>query len=259
MSALAALVLLAITLVRIVSLPELEAQAQAFGLIVRVSLSTGSVLIVLASAVTITGADWMVRSHPLLKGIGRRLDHLVLPGLSTLAVGVVLTGIPEGPGLWLGLPAAAALLIGVLVAEFIVVDPQDPRAEAASMGLQALGMASLAISLTGILGHGTRAIFAVPASLIAGTAIAWRALRLRGAEGRVLLYAVFVGSVISELAWALHYWPVKPLQGAIFLALAGYAALGAAQAHSVGRLTGRLAIEYAGLAGAGAIATILLT
>jgi Protein of unknown function (DUF5656) len=258
LSALAALVLLAIALVRIVSLPELETQIEAFGLVVRLRLSTDLVLIGLASAVTVTGADWMVRSHPLLQGVARRYDHLVLPGLWTLASGVVLTALPEGPGLWLGLPLTAALLLAVLVAEFIVVDPEDPRAEAASLALRALGIAFLAISLAGILGHDTRAIFAVPAALVSGSAVAWRALRLRGPTRRAPLYALLVGTVIAQLAWALHYSPVSPLQGAILLAVAGYFTLGAVEAHAGGQLTLRRALEYGGFAVAGLLAALFL-
>jgi len=258
LSALAALVLLAIALVRIVSLPEFETQIEAFGLVVRLRLSTDLVLIVLASAVTVTGADWMVRSHPLLQGVARRYDHLVLPGLWTLASGVVLTALPEGPGLWLGLPLTAALLLAVLVAEFIVVDPDDPRSEAASLGLRVLGIAFLAIGLAGILGHDTRAIFAVPAALVSGSAVAWRALRLRGPTRRAPLYALLVGTVIAQLAWALHYWPVSPLQGAILLAVAGYFTLGAVEAHVGGQLTLRRTLEYAGFAVAGLLAVLFL-
>ena len=258
LSALAALVLLAIALVRIVALPELEAQLQAFGLVVRLRLSTDLVLILLASAVTATGADWMIRSHPMLNGAARRYDHLVLPGLSTVAGGIVLTGLPEGPGFWIGLPVAAALLLAILVAEFVVVDPADPRFEAASIGLRALGIALLAISLTGLLGYGTRAIFAVPAALVAGAAVAWRTLRLREGTERTGLYALLVGSATAELAWALHYWPVEPLKGAILLSLAGYFALGTAEAHAADRLTPRRAIEHGGMAAVGVLAVLIL-
>lgn len=254
LSALAALVLLAIALVRIVSLPELEAQVRAFGIVVELKLSADLVLVGLASAVTVTGADGLVRSHPLLAGAPRRYDHLVLPGLATLSAGVVLTGIGEGAGLWLGLTAAAALLLAILVAEFVAVDPEDPRAEAAALGLRALGVAFLAISLVGILGTNTRAVFAVPSAFIAGSAVAWRTLRLETRPVRAVLYALLVGAVIAELAWALHYWPVEPLQAAVILAAAGYSILGTVEAHAAGKLSPLRAAEYAVLALAGILA-----
>jgi hypothetical protein len=182
----------------------------------------------------------------------------VLPALATAAAGIVLTGLEEGTALWLGLPVAAALLLGVLVAEFIVVDPGDPRAEAASFGLRGLAVAFLAISMAGILGTEARAVFAVPSVFLAGAAVAWRSLRLEGRAERAGLYAVLVGAVVSEAAWALHYWPVQPLQAALILVLAGYFALGAVEAHASGRLTPMRAAEYGILAAGGILAAAFL-
>lgn len=244
LSALAALVLLAIALVRIVALPELVGTIDIFGLAVSLHLSTGLILLLLASAVTVTGSDWLVRSHPRLMAGPRRYDHLILPGLATLALGLVLINLPEGPGLWLGLPIAAALLMAVLVAEFLVVDPNDPRAETAGLGLRASGIAVLAIGLTGILGQETRAFFAVPAALAGSAAVAWRILRLHRGRAAPWTYALAAGAVTAELAWALHYWALAPLASSLSLTVLTYLTIGLTEAHLEGRLGLRRAAEY---------------
>jgi hypothetical protein len=64
LSALGALVLLAITLVRVVILPTLPFEFAIAGLLIRIELNRAVVLIGLAAAVTVTGADWLARSHP---------------------------------------------------------------------------------------------------------------------------------------------------------------------------------------------------
>jgi hypothetical protein len=256
LSALAALVLLAISLVRIVVLPELVGRIEVFGLAVSLHISTGLILLLLASAVTVTGSDWLVRSHPRLVAGPRRYDHLILPGLSTLAFGLVLISLPEGPGLWIGLPLAAALLLAVLVAEFLVVDATDPRAETAALGLRASAIAVLGIGLTGILGQETRAFFAIPAAWVGSAAVAWRILRLHTGRAAPWSYALATGAVTAELAWALHYWPLAPLAASLSLTVITYLTIGLIEAHLEGRLGVRRAAEYAAVAAIG-LAAIL--
>jgi hypothetical protein len=127
LSALGALVLLAITLVRVVVLPTLPFEFSAAGLLIRVELNRAVVLIGLAAAVTVTGADWLAQSHPRPPRGRARFEHVIIPGLATLATGGLLANIEPGPTLWAGLLLAASLLIAVLVAEFIVIDLEDPR------------------------------------------------------------------------------------------------------------------------------------
>jgi len=246
LSALAALVLLAVALVRIVSLPELAGRIEILGIAVNLRVSSEMVLLLLASAVTITGSDWLVRSHPRFPTEGRRFDHLILPGLATLALGLVLTSLPEGPGLWIGLPVAAAMLVATLVGEFLVVDPDDPRAETAALGLRAMGTAVLAVGLTGILGRETRAFFAIPSVGAGSVILAWRLLKLGSAPPWT--YAVAVGAVTAEAAWALHYWPLAPLPSALGLTVLTYLAIGLTEAHAQGRLRLQVAVEYTAFA-----------
>src|SRR3989304_23839 len=86
---------------------------------------------------------------------------------------------PPWPGLWVGLAVAAGLLLAVLVAEFVVIDPQDPRRMTALIGLTALAQILLTGVYFALLSLGVRAFFSIPLSFAATALVAWRLLRLR--------------------------------------------------------------------------------
>jgi len=86
------------------------------------------------------------------------------------------------------------------------------------------------------------------AALIAALSalVAWELLRPIPLEARrLLLYAATIGLVSGEFAWALSYWPMAGLAGGAFLLLVFYSLLGVARSHLLGRLTGRVVVEFA--------------
>ncbi len=126
MSSLAALVLLAYGLVRIINLPTLSTDFSLLGLVVPLTINTRLIMLSLAAALTVVGTDWLVRSHPRPTFDGPPVRHWIIPGLAALGVGGLLTRLPQGGYLWLGLAAGAGLLLAVFVGEFVVVEPADP-------------------------------------------------------------------------------------------------------------------------------------
>src|SRR3970282_1047406 len=111
LSALGALVLLAIALVRVVDLPRLPFEFAVAGLLIRVEVNRAVVLVGLAAAVTVAGADWLARSHPRGPTGWSRLEHVIIPGLATLATGGILTRIETGAALWGGLAVGGGVLL----------------------------------------------------------------------------------------------------------------------------------------------------
>jgi hypothetical protein len=258
LSALGALVLLAIALVRVVSLPTLPFEVSAAGLLIRIEVNRAVVLIGLAAAVTVAGADWLAQSHPRPPRGRSRLEHVVIPGLATLATGAILTSIDPGPALWAGLVLAAGLLIAVLVAEFAVIDPQDPRRPAATIGLTALAQILLTGAFFALLSLGVRAFFTVPLSFLATAAVAWRLLRMRLPGTHPALHAVAIGVVISELMWGLYYLPLAPAQVALILGLLVYLAIQTTVSLARQRLSRPRVMEYASFAAVGTLVVLLL-
>ncbi len=259
LSALGALVLLAIALVRVVVLPTLPFEFGVAGLLIRVEVNTAVVLIGLAAAVTVAGADWLARTHPRGPRGWSRLEHVIIPGLATLATGAILTSVEPGPALWVGLALAAGLLIAVLVAEFVVIDPEDPRRVTASIGLTVLAQILLSGVYFALLGLEIRAFFSIPLSFVATAAVAWRLLRLRMPESRSGLYAVAIGMSVAELMWGLYYLPLAAFQPALMLGLLSYLAIQMTVALLRGRLSRGRALEYAVVASVGLAGVLLLT
>jgi len=258
LSTMGALVLLAIGLVRVVSLPTLPVQFAALGLLIRIEFNSAFVLILLAGAVSVAGADWLARTHPRAPRGWARLETILIPGMATLAAGAVLTPIEPGPALWIGLILAASGLMAILVAEFAVIDPADPRREAASLALTVLAQVLLTGVYFALFSLGVRAVFSTPLTFLATAAVSWRLLRLRLPEAQPGLYAVAIGAAIAEVAWGLYYWPWSPVQTALLLGLLAYLAIQAIVAHLRERLTGRRAMEYAIVTAVGLTAVVLL-
>ncbi len=218
-----ALILLAYAIIRVAELPTIAPEITLAGLIIRVEINTRLIMLSLAAMLAAAGADWLLRSHPNSTPDSRTAEHWILPGLASLGLGAILSRLPEGMGLWLGLPIAAALLTAVLVAEFIVFDPQDPRYDVVALILKTLAFLLLAGSLFAVNGLGLRAIFAVPLTFAAAGSVSWRLMRLEAAfPGVALRFALVIGVIAAQLTWALHYWPVPPLQIALINGLSVY-------------------------------------
>ena len=130
--------------------------------------------------------------------------------------------------------------------------------------LLALGLGAARLSLnivTYLAGLGVfMSIYETKArSLFSSTAIGLTALLLslellRGAQddaGRTWLYALSVGAIMGELTWALNYWGIGGAMGGVFLLLAFYLLTGLCQSYFRGRLSRRVAIEFAAVAAIG--------
>jgi hypothetical protein len=257
LSALSALVLLTYALLRVVALPTPAVELRLLGLAVRFEFNARVVLLSLAAALTAAGADWLIRSHPWRRADQPTTAHWVLPGLAALGVGALLARLPEGPIWWLGLGLAAALLIAVLVTEYVVVDDDDPRYDGAAVGLTALAYLLLAGALFTIRAFNLRATLAVPMALAASGAVAWRLLRLHAPRRPALAFALVIGALCTQLAWALLYWPLTPVRMALVLTLVAYVGTGLTIRHLRGELDRSGLIEF-GAVGAIGLAVILL-
>ncbi len=247
MSTLTALILLTNTLIRIVALPAFEAEFSILGLLIRFELNASLFMISLAAALAAAGADWLIHSHP--KSVSAKVQpiHWVIPGLAAAATGAVLTYIPDGPGLWIGLILTAVLLMAVVMAEFVVVDSKDTRFDVASVGLSALAHLLLISALFAILAADLRAVFSVPLIFFSNAAVVWRLLHLNQLSDQAAKYALLISLLNTQLAWALHYWPIPPLQSALLLGLVMYLTNGLILLHRQKRIVRGRLIEFGAL------------
>jgi hypothetical protein len=255
-SALTALVILAYTLVRVVDLPALPVETAVAGLILRLEVNTRLIMITLAAALAVVGTQGLVRSHPRTADRSRPpFEHTLIPALAALGVGIILTRLPQGPPFWIGLGLGATLIVAVLLAEFISVDPGDPRAALAALGLSWLSFLLLSGAVFAVRATGQRAAFAIPWIALTAGAVAWRTLRLEIPWSHRWVHAVAIGGAAGQIGWALHYWPISPWRYALLLTLLVYAATRLTSSVLQGDLT-RTAVGEVVLVGAAGLGLI---
>ncbi|NPA26362.1 MAG: hypothetical protein GXO36_02005 [Chloroflexi bacterium] len=106
----------------------------------QVHLSPRSVLIVILTALSLSGMDWLLRDHPLYEEQRNRvLWHALLPTFALDALATLIRTLPLGPAWIFVLLVGLVSVVALVVAEYIVLDPQDPRALWATWALQATG------------------------------------------------------------------------------------------------------------------------
>jgi hypothetical protein len=119
----------------------------------------------------------------------------------------------------------------VLVAEYIVVDPQDIRHPPAAAGLTAVSFALYLVLAAALRFSDQRLFLELPALALAGGLVSLRTLRLRLNQWAIPQAAV-IALVTTQMGAALHYWPLSPVSY-------GLALLG--MAYSLTSLFGNLA------------------
>ena len=259
LSALTALVLLTYTLLRVVNLPTYEASVTILSFRVSLQLNAQLVLMSLVAALTIAGVDWLIELHPQKKTGWGRIQHWIIPGMAAIGAGAIVSRIPQGPWLWLGLVIAAFLLVAVLVAEFIMVDPADPRHDYVALALTTMGYLLIIGLLFAMRVSSLRAVLAIPLTMLAGGALTWRWARMQPSGEGAVRYAIAVGGLLAQLAWGLHYLALDPWRAAMILGLGLYLGNGMTQSIEAGdnsrsRMAELLVIGIAGLS-----AILLLT
>jgi hypothetical protein len=170
----------------------------------------------MAAGLTATGMDWLLRGHTTLKG-RRTIEHWLLPMLTAFVIGVVLDILPGGLLWWAGFAFGAAILVAVILAEYVAVDPGASTYALASAGLTALSFALFLIFVTALRTAGARLFIITPAVFLAAGLVGLRTLHLRLSGHWEFPWAAGIGLVSAQLAAGLHYWPISPLQFGLIL------------------------------------------
>lgn len=220
LSILAATILLAYTLARFIQIPTQEIGLQLPGIYLAIKLNIYTFIALIAAGLTATGANSILHTHPLL-GSERTVGHWILPALTAWVIGLPLFQLPLSPLWWLGFTLGGALLIGVLVAEFITVYPDDARFLPASISLISVSFALFLALTIALRIVGTRLLMIVPALAVAAGLVSLRVLHLRQHEKWQYANAAVISLVIGQFASAFHYWPLSPVSyGLVLLGLA---------------------------------------
>lgn len=207
---LTAAVLLAFALTRLLPASQTVLRLTLGDFFLTYPISLTTVMTLLAAGVTATGMDWLLRGHPAL-GSRRTLEHWLLPTLTTFVIGVPLSLLPGGVSWWVTFAIAGLALVTVFIAEYAAVDPASPSYSTATGLLTAFSFAVYLILLTTMRSSSPRLILSVPVVFLVSGLVSLRALHLR-LQRWEFYWAGGTAFVVAQLASALHYWPLAPLQ-----------------------------------------------
>jgi hypothetical protein len=222
LSILSAMIVLAYTMERFIDLPSLEISRQLPGLYIEFNINVNMITSLLVANLTAAGANWLMHDHPASQG-KTALQHAILPALTAFVIGIPLSRIPVGIGWWVGLISGAIILVLVIIAEYIAVDPKDIRLPLASATLSAVSFALFLVLAGTLRDAGTRLLFTTPALIVAVWLVSLRVTNLR-LHGEWTIYeSAIIAFVVGQIAAAFNYWPLTPVTFGLVLLGPSYA------------------------------------
>ena len=222
LSVVAAMIVLAYTLERFIDLPAWQIAQQFPGLYIELTVNVNLITSVLAACMTAAGANWLMSEHPAAHG-KHSLVHAILPALTALVIGIPLAEVPVGLGWWLGLIGGAIVLVLVLMAEYIAVDPQDIHLPFASAALSAVSFALFLILAGALRAAEVRLLYNVPILTFAAWLVSLRVTNLR-LHGEWTIYeSAIIAFVVGQISAAFNYWPSTPITFGLVLLGPSYA------------------------------------
>lgn len=209
LSVLAGMITLAYVLSRFIKIPVRELAVQLPGIYLSVAININTLIGLLVAGLTASGADWIYRSHPALKGSAA--PHLILPALTALVIGFPINQLPFGVAWWLGLAGGVLVLVLVLIGEYISIDVEDIRQPLASAVLMAMSFALYLILATSLRSAGTRLFLTLPGLAIGAWLVGLRVFHL-SLHGQWLIYeSAIIAFILGQVVSALYYYPFTPI------------------------------------------------
>ncbi len=172
------IILLSLALAHFIQLPERLVSLQFPGLFFTAQVGIQQLAAFLIAMLTISGTDWLLRSHPHLESRSL-VEHWLLPGVTTWAIGIPLLQLPISASWWLGFFLGGALLTMVFIAEYIVIDIQDIRRPPAAAGLTAVAFVLYLVLAASLSFADLRLFLFIPPLGLAVFLVSLRTLRLR--------------------------------------------------------------------------------
>ncbi|MCL5950369.1 MAG: hypothetical protein M1132_01370 [Chloroflexi bacterium] len=247
LSLLVSFVLVGLTLSSILDLPSRRIDFSFLGSDANITVSGTWFLALLLAGLTAAGVDSIARTHPRVHlGEVQYIFILwILPSMIVVAATLVLALSEVRVYGLIGVVVAGALLVLVVLGEYITIDLNDRWYSTARLGINlAVYLAALVLFAT-IYSWKVRSLYSAPAIGIAAGLLALELFRGSEADlGRTWLFAAAVALSIAEFVWALNYWNATAFTGGGLLLVFFYALTGVTQQYLWGRLSKFVFVEF---------------
>lgn len=216
LSIVTAMVLLSYSVTAFIQIPEKALQVQLPGFLFVIKLSIFTIVSLVVAMLAAAGSEWIISQHPYL-GEKRHWFHWIIPALTAMTIGVPLNSLQVGPAWWVIFAMGGFLLLGVLIAEYVSVDPEDHFYQLACIALTVVFMSLFLILAIVLRGAELRLYVVLSALVPAAALLSARIIHLRLAGNWRLAWAGGTSLIIGQLTAALFYLPVKPIQFGLIL------------------------------------------
>jgi hypothetical protein len=215
LSVITATVLLAYALTAYFHFPTRTLDLQLPGFLLTMNINFMTVISIVVAILAAAGSDWLISAHPSI-GEARRFHHWLIPAFTALVISVPLNSLQVSPSWWMVFALGGLLLTGVLIVEYISVDPADLRFPIARVSLSAMSFALFLVLLIAVRGAGLRLYVVLAAILPASAVVIAKTLHLR-LGGWNLAWIGGITLVVLQVATGLFYLPLKPIQFGLIL------------------------------------------
>lgn len=210
-SVLTAMVLFAFAFMHLMAEPNYRIGFQAFGRTIVFDLDLRFSLVLLASGLTASGMDWILKDHPFLRG-KRTLEHWLVPMFTALVLGMSLYFLPHTLLWWIGFGMSAAVLITVFFAEYVVVSPGDTNYPTAVIVLTVISFTLHLILLLALRYAGLRLFLVTPAIFFATFFVSLRVLNVRLRGSWRFAWSFGIALMVLQISAGLYYWKLSPIR-----------------------------------------------
>jgi hypothetical protein len=234
-------------LIRFVNIPARTISYSVLGSPVTFEMTSTWVTVFMLTAMSCMGANAVIRAHPRMAQPDppSTFTYWILPGFTGLNGALLLERASTWPLWWAGLLLTGSAVALIVVAEFATVDPYQLGYARARLILNIVAYALAFTSFTLIYGTRGRTILTAPVISATGLILAFELLDTTEVRRRdTLLYAALTALLLGESAWALNYWRLSAVAGGMILLLIFYNVVGVVQQLLLGRLTGRMLVEF---------------
>lgn len=242
LSVLVAVILFIYAMTSFINLPEAQISVQIPGFFLAIPLNYRALVSLAVGVLAATGMNSILRSHPYYDG-SNTFQHWLLPTMTAWVMGLTLSTLSDTPTWWLIFSVGGILLTLVFIAEYILMDPLDIFAPAASMGLIALAFTLFLILGIALKASGARLFLILPAVTISAVLITLRTLNLRTGKGWSYAWTIGIALTAAEIVAGLHYLPLTPIKYGLILTGSTFALNSLAVDYLSGSRGWKIAIE----------------